>query len=62
MPTEFQEALSLMHEARKLLFQRLHEPGGFNGKVTQSLDKLAQAFEFVENFDEKLALPQLPLA
>ena len=46
---EHQRALTLMSEARKILFTALHGPMSSRQVLAQSLDRLGLAFEFVEN-------------
>ncbi len=53
---KLREALGLMSEARKLLFEQLHTPGGLSQEVVEGLDRLASAFEFAENPDREIIL------
>ena len=43
------QALSLLSEARKILFQRLHNPEKLSQELVRGVDKLGQAIEFAEN-------------
>lgn len=46
---EHHKALTLMAEARKILFTELHGPIESRKVLAEGLDKLGLAFEFVEN-------------
>ena len=43
------QALALLSEARKILFQQLHDPEQLSHELVQGVDKLGQAIEFAEN-------------
>lgn len=53
---EIDKALGLMQEARKLLFQALHEKGEISQNLTKGVDKLAMAFEFVESPEDPVLM------
>ncbi len=50
------DALSAMHEARKILFSELHDRKNLRREVVEAVDKLATAFELVENCERTIHL------
>ena len=43
------QALNLLSEARKILFQQLHDPDELSHELVLGVDKLGEAIEFAEN-------------
>lgn len=50
---ELNQAMTFLAEARKILFDQLHEPGTRTRELIEGVDKLASAFELIET-PEKL--------
>jgi len=48
---DVENAFSFLSEARKILFQQLHEPGTRSIALVEGVDKLGAAFELAENPD-----------
>lgn len=46
---ELDKAITFLTEARKILFEQLHEPGARTRELVDGLDKLASAFDLVED-------------
>lgn len=46
---DHRKALGMMSEARKILFRELHYPSCRTHELVEGVDRLALAFEFVEN-------------
>jgi len=52
-------ALGMMADARKILFRELHYPASRTLELVEGVDRLALAFEFVENpLGEVILCPQ----
>jgi hypothetical protein len=57
--TGHRRALDMMSVARQILFRELHSPEGRSRELVEGVDRLALAFEFVENpLGEVLLCPQ----
>jgi hypothetical protein len=46
---DHRRALDMMSDARKILFRELHYPASRTHELVAGVDRLALAFEFVEN-------------
>jgi len=53
---ETEKALALLHEARKLLFEQLHERNRATKELAEGVDRLSRAFDLLERPDEQLCL------